>query len=74
VADKHREEAEAWTTERELLATAVELLHALYSVTVKVNSKTNPRIEPLHVPRPWDEEKKSTPSMSFGAFARELRA
>lgn len=45
-------EASEWTTETELLATAVELLHAQLVSFIKVNSKSPPSIEPLTVPRP----------------------
>lgn len=44
---------ERWTTVEELLATIAEVLHALFSVTVQVNSKKGSRpVPPLHIPRP----------------------
>lgn len=48
-----RFDTDGWSLERELQAQSVELLHALWRVTVMVNSKkgtTAPK--PLHLPRP----------------------
>lgn len=54
VTDKRRREVEegSWTQETELLATAVELLHAQLVSFIKANSKDAPDIEPLRIPRP----------------------
>lgn len=62
---------ERWSTERELAAQTLELLHALYLLTARANGAKNVG-KPMHVPRPG--EKSTTPVMSAAAFARELRS
>jgi len=59
-----------WTTERELLASILETLHALYLLTARANGAKNVG-KPLRVPRPGD--KKPEP-LSPGAFARMVRS
>lgn len=55
IVKKNESEAEAWTMERELLATTVELLHSLVLVTLRVNGATNVG-DPIHIPRPYEDE------------------
>lgn len=63
-----------WTSEQELLATACELLSTLLIVTIKANSKKGTKVpEPLHIPRPWDEERKVV-TMTPSQFAAALRS
>jgi hypothetical protein len=72
VNDKRKEEAEAWTTERELLATTVELLHSLIVITLRAHGAKE-HIKPFRVPRPYDEQEPADDAVSFGAFAKQLR-
>jgi hypothetical protein len=51
-AANRKAEAEAWTTEHELLASLTEWVHALWATTVRVNSSKKVNIEPLRIPRP----------------------
>jgi len=59
-----------WTTERELLASILETLHALYLLTARANGAKNVG-KPLRVPRPGD--KKPEP-LSPSAFTRMVRS
>jgi len=59
-----------WTTEREMLASILETLHALYLLTARANGARNVG-KPLRVPRPGDKPKQA---MSPGAFARMVRS
>lgn len=75
VVAKNKEEAEVWTTDRELLAMTAELVHALLLVTLRVHGAKDVG-EPLHFPRPWDEERPARaqkPAVSFGQFARQVK-
>lgn len=56
--------AKEWTTETELLATAVELLHSQLGAFIKANSKNPPTIEPLHIPRPGQSEGSGKPPIA----------
>ena len=70
-----------WSMERELLATAVEILHSLLIVTAKAyGGKGLP--EPMHIPRPSERRSESDtqvtePSgenvISFSEFATFLK-
>lgn len=53
-----------WSTDTELLATAVELLHSQLSAFIKANSKNAPTIEPLHIPRPGEGQGKKGPALA----------
>lgn len=46
----------AWTQERELLASILEMLHMLYLLTAKANGAKSVG-KPLRVPRPGDKPK-----------------
>lgn len=73
VGRRHKTEAEAWTTDRELLATITELLHQLIIITLAANgSKDAKHMKPIHVPRPYekDDEKGSGSPMTIRDFAR----
>lgn len=70
------QEAEVWTTERELLAITVELLHQLILITLAANgSKSVKSTTPLHIPRPWEtgEKKDSESPITIRDFARRLK-
>jgi len=73
VIEMRKEEVEGWTTDRELLATTVELLHALLVAFITANSKTRPRVKPLHIPRPWEEKVDADKPMGIREFARKSR-
>ena len=72
VNEQRKDEAEAWTTERELLATTVELLHSLIVITLRAHGAKD-RIEPFRIPRPYDEEEVKPEAVGFGSFAKQLR-
>jgi len=59
-----------WTTDRELLASILETLHALYLLTARANGAKNVG-KPLRVPRPGDKPKQA---LSPGAFAQMMRS
>ena len=46
----------AWTQERELLASILEMLHMIYLLTARANGAKNVG-KPLRVPRPTDKPK-----------------
>ena len=58
-----------WTTEKELAALTLELLHSLYLLTAKANGAKNVG-KPLHVPRPHDEVNKMISPRDFAAMMR----
>jgi hypothetical protein len=68
LAERDTWEAEAWTVERELLATLVEVTHALLIVTLKAHGAKNVG-QPIQVPRPHrDTAAPSTPAVSMRDF------
>jgi hypothetical protein len=75
VNERQREEVQGWTTDRELLAVIAELLHSLVQVTLRVNGAKNVG-PPLRIPRPGEEpyEEPKKPAVSFGQFARDVKA
>jgi hypothetical protein len=46
----------AWTQERELLASILEMLHMIYLLTARANGAKNVG-KPMRVPRPGDKPK-----------------
>lgn len=53
--------AKRWTVQEELLASAVELLSALYVLTLRINTDKSERSsipDPIRWPRPTDPPKK----------------
>ena len=72
VNDKRKEEGEAWTTERELLATTVELLHSLIVITLRAHGAKD-HIPAFKIPRPYDEPEPVSDAVGFGSFAKQLR-
>ncbi|MFZ9392579.1 MAG: hypothetical protein ACO28P_01365 [Ilumatobacteraceae bacterium] len=62
---------ERWSTEKELAAMTVEMLHSLYLLMARANGAKNVG-KPMHIPRPG--EKTGQLVMSPAAFARELRS
>lgn len=65
---RERQEAQAWTQTDELLATLVEVVHALYAVTVQANSSKRVNIEPLHIPRPHEGPRKPVAEVSHASM------
>lgn len=61
-----------WTTQDELSAQTLELLHAHYLLTAKANGAKQVG-QSLHVPRPHEVREKPT-AISPGDFARRLRS
>jgi hypothetical protein len=55
----------------EVAAVTAELVHALYRVTVQVNSKSGRGPEALRIPRPWVEKPRGR-HMTLTDFARKL--
>jgi len=49
-------ERRAWTQETELLAVIAELTHSHLGATIRAHSKNAPNIDPLRIPRPWDDK------------------
>jgi len=72
LAERDRSEAEAWTVERELLATLVEVTHALLIVTLKAHGAKNPG-KPLRVPRPDAVGDARDEPVSASQFAAMMR-
>lgn len=73
LAERDTWEAETWTVERELMATLVEITHALLIVTLKANGAKNTG-KPLRVPRPGSlDAGTSDEPMSMGQFAAMVR-
>ena len=67
-------ESHLWTWERELLATAVELLHTLYRQQAAIwGAKQHQIPPPLHIPRPHDKEIEPEVTTAAG-LARMLRS
>ena len=60
-AVRKREEARAWTQTDELLASLIEIVHALYAVTLKANG-SKAHVPPLRVPRPGDAGRVDAPA------------
>ena len=60
-----------WTTEKELAACTLEMLHSLYLLTAKANGAKNVG-KPLHVPRPGDEV--NSPALTPREFAQQIRS
>lgn len=61
---------EQWGKTQELLATIAEILHALFLLTLKVNSKPHAQMpKPLRIRRP---NQPAEQVMSIGEFARQL--
>ncbi len=58
-----------WTTEKELAASTLEMIHSLYLLTAKANGAKNVG-KPLHVPRPHDEVNQSISPRDFAAMMR----
>lgn len=72
LAERDQWEAEAWTVERELLATLVEVTHALLIVTLKANGVKSPG-KPIRVPRPGAVSEQRDAPVSMGEFAAMVR-
>lgn len=58
---------EAWTTDREIAATTVEVLHSFMLSYFKVHGSKSVG-KPLHIERPWEKNQKPQ-LVSPGAFA-----
>lgn len=71
LAERDQWEAEAWTVERELLATLVEVTHALLIVTLKAHGAKNPG-KPIRVPRPGSSDLPDA-AVSISDFASMVR-
>ena len=65
----------AWTDERELLATQIEVLDALRRAFIVAHSKQGTRPpEAIRIPRPWQrEEKAKGRGTRLGELIREFR-
>jgi hypothetical protein len=73
VNEQRKEEAEAWTMERELLAVIAEILHGLLQTTLRVHGAKDVG-PPLRIPRPFEDEVDTRPAaVSFGQFASDLK-
>lgn len=62
-----RKRDEAWTTDREIAATTLEVLHSFQLSYFRVHGSKNVG-KPIHVDRPWEKNQKP-PMMSAGDFA-----
>jgi hypothetical protein len=60
-----------WTTDRELAASTLELIHSLYLLTAKANGAKSVG-KPMRVPRPGDPDPAKP--MSPAAFAAMVMA
>ena len=56
-----------WSSDREIAATNLEVLHAFMLSFLKGNGGKNLG-KPIHIERPWEKDKKK-PMVSAGAFA-----
>lgn len=62
-----RKRQEAWTTDREIAATTLEVLHGFQLSYFKVHGSKNVG-KPIHIDRPWEIDKKKQ-LVSASAFA-----
>lgn len=62
-----------WTTDRELLASILETLHALYLLTAQAHGAKNVG-KPLRVTRPGDEHRQKSRGISPREFALQMRS
>lgn len=73
VNEDRKEEAEAWTMDRELLAVIAEILHGLLQTTLRVHGAKDVG-PPLRIPRPYEDQVDDRPvAVPFGQFASGLK-
>ena len=67
------DDATRWSTDNELSASLLEMLHSLYLLTARANGAKQTG-KPLRVPRPGDKAKAKSEAVSPAAFATLLRS